>query len=279
MGAHACSQRAGRQSTGDGRVPPGSPAAQLHTQGPVVPEGGGAWEGARPGCAGGTPGTRCHSCATPGRPRRLSRTRRTNTTSCPSPGRMSTSWPRGRTWPGTKRSSCRWVAGWGCSSRAWGLCPPWRPLCSLPSRLVPWRPAWQGTRTGPSQARTVLCGVGAAPRVGAHRVATPSQQRHLTWPRVLGARQAGCALPVLGRAPSGLPLSAARPGGWHGPGVEALVLPRGPTPSVTHAGGRGGPRVPAGPPCALTAGRRAGGPGLLPAGVPAALGPVHHQAG
>ncbi|XP_061055521.1 exonuclease mut-7 homolog isoform X7 [Eubalaena glacialis] len=80
-----------------------------------------------------------------------------------------------------------------------------------------------------------------------------------------------------GQAPGGAP--AARPGGRHGPGVEALVRRWGPAPGVAHAGGRGGPRVPAGPAPALKSGRRAGAPGLLPAGVPAARGPLHHQAG
>lgn len=54
----------------------------------------------------------------PGRPRHLRRTRRTITTSCPSPERTSTSWPRGRTCPGTRRSCCRWAPGCGAVAQA-----------------------------------------------------------------------------------------------------------------------------------------------------------------
>ena len=74
-------------------------------------------------------------------------------------------------------------------------------------------------------------------------------------------------------------LSAAGPGGRCGPGVETIFRHRRPAPGVAHAGGRGGPCVPTGPAPALESRGRAGTPRLLPAGVPAALRPLHHQAG
>lgn len=74
-------------------------------------------------------------------------------------------------------------------------------------------------------------------------------------------------------------LPTAPPSSWCRPGVDTCVRCWGPASAVTPAGGRGGPRVPSGRPGTLAATNRAGSPGLLPAGGPAPLGPLYHQAG
>lgn len=173
-------------------------------------------------------------CSSPGRPRHLQSTGGTTATSCPSPGRTSTSWPPGRTWPGMRTRSCRCVPGslgrlapGAAHHSLWGLWPHWH-----------------------AQGR-----------------ASPPHRGRLPWTAAL----ASPLQPV--------PLSAAGSGGRCGPGVETVFRRGRPAPGVTYAGGRGRPCVPAGPAPALESRRRAGAPGLLPAGVPAALRPLHHQAG
>ena len=172
-------------------------------------------------------------CSSPGRPRHLQSTGGTTATSCPSPGRTSTSWPPGRTWPGMRTRSCRCVPG-------------------FPGRLAP------------GAAHHGLWGLW--PHWHAQGWASPPHRGRLPWTTAL-------ASPL-----QPAPLSAARPGGRCGPGVETIFRRGRPAPGVTHAGSRGGLCVPAGPAPALESRRRAGAPGLLPAGVPAALRPLHHQA-